>query len=62
VGEKLLSRVLAPLGDPYRARTLYSHYFMPEPSYEGCGQKSGDYRACPCSTGSKSLKLQGLMG
>jgi hypothetical protein len=29
--------------------------------YEGCGQKSGDYRACPCSTGSRSLKLQGLI-
>jgi hypothetical protein len=23
--------------------------------YEGRGQKSGDYRASPCSTGSKSL-------
>jgi hypothetical protein len=30
--------------------------------YEGRGQKSGDYRASPCSTGSKSLKPQGLIG
>jgi hypothetical protein len=30
--------------------------------YEGRGQKSGDYRACPCSTGSRSLKPEGLIG
>jgi hypothetical protein len=29
--------------------------------YEDCGQKSGDYRGLPCSTGYTSLKLQRIM-
>jgi hypothetical protein len=38
------TQIYRALQGSYMLCALYSLYFMPEPPYEDCGQKSGDYR------------------